>query len=77
MYFLIEHEGSKESNLKVKEIINYLEDTWGANTETIVGIDSDNVKIYDENFNLMVRIGNTEKIDEDILTLILRLQDGD
>ncbi len=77
MYFLIEHDGSKESNLKAKEVLNYLEDTWGANTEIIIGTDSEDIKIYNEDFNLLVRIGKTEKIDEDILTLILRLQDDD
>lgn len=75
MYFLIEHDGTKEANIKSKEIVDYLESTWGANIEVIIGEDSSNIKIYDEDFNLVASINKFEKIDEDILTLILRLQD--
>ncbi len=75
MYFLIEHEGSKQSNLKAKEILEFLETELGATVETIISNETPEIKILDADFNLVVSIDKFAKIDEDMLTLIFRLND--
>ena len=75
MYFLIEHDGSKEANLKAKELIEFFESNLGATVETIISNDSEDLKVLDENFNLITRVSKLEKINEDTLLLILRLND--
>lgn len=76
MYVLIEHNGTPQHNKTASEVIDFIEDEFGATCESVIGKEGSPITLYDEDITKIAELSSNPD-ETEIYMKLLTLLDKD